>query len=97
MKIFPRQGVTRFLTLFEEAISRAEVQGNVYDDERKKAMIEEALENGEPELGAFSASLQLAADLSWNQVRERCNNFDYTSKGIARLTKVKIKASESQR
>ena len=72
MKIFPRQAVTKFMTLFDEAISRAEAQGNLYDDERKKALIEEALDNGEPELAAFSTSLQLTAGVTWNDVRDRC-------------------------
>ena len=44
----------------------------------RKSLIDETLENGEPELGAFSSSLQLTAGITCNQVREQCKNFDYT-------------------
>ena len=35
MKIFLRQSVIKFMTLFEKAISSAELQGNGYDNEKK--------------------------------------------------------------
>ena len=89
------QTLTNFLTYFEEAISKAETQGNQYDDARKKALIEEALDNGEPELAAFSSSLQLSIIPDWFQVRDMCVQFDHTTKGMARLRKPKIKGSIS--
>ena len=95
LRIRNRQKTAEFLLVFDQAVALAEAQGERFDNSQKKALLEEALENGEEVLGHLANSIQMAENMDWEHIKDRVRNFDGTTKGLKRLKTIRIKTTDS--